>query len=94
MTFLTKFFIYIFSPVLIDLNRFRQYRDVTIVRTDVTDEYAEQKQKLRRRHRPYKKRKYKKREFYRERTFKLQGTWAKDNRYSNQKSLRRMYRSC
>lgn len=54
-------------------------------------ERAFHREKKRLTKRKYNNRKYKKRQKYRERVHSLKGTQAKDHRYSNQKTLRRMY---
>lgn len=57
-------------------------------------EKKKQKNKEKKKERPYDNRKWKKRKKFREKTFSLRGGNPKDVRFSNQKSLRRMFRNC
>jgi len=59
----------------------------------ISFEFSDRKNKLRRKQQKYKNRKYKKRKRYQRKNYKLKGTEARDSRYKNQKSLRRMYRN-
>ncbi len=75
-----------------------QKRRILITRKSVpistTVELNRRKQKLRQRKRQYKNRKFKNRQFFKAKVLKLKGTHSKDNRISNQRKLRRMYRNC
>lgn len=55
--------------------------------------FEKKKQKEKRKERPYDNSKWKKRKAFREKTFALKGSHSKDRRFSNQRSLRRMFRN-
>ncbi len=55
--------------------------------------WEKKKQKEKKKSRPYDNRKWKKKKNYKEKSFSLKGTGAKDRRYSNQQLIRRMYRN-
>ncbi len=78
------------SGVPMDLNRQRRFDTSPrgySVETLWTDE------KTKKRIKKYKNRKFKKRQRFGEKHYKIKGHHAKDHRYSNQRTLRRMYRN-
>lgn len=84
----------VFSFFLIDLNLFKNTRTgINISNILMSLDIADHKVRRKRKTRKYKNKKYKRRKLYRVKHLRLRGTCAKDKRYSNQKSLRRMYRN-
>ena len=83
----------LFSFFLFDISLFRRQRREIVVHATIEIELSNHKEKLRRTQRKYKNRKYKKRESFPTKRFKYSKTTPKDSRFSNQKSLRRMYRN-
>lgn len=79
------------SFFLFDLNLWRRNRFVFIGHSAMTREH--EKEKKRRTQRLYKNRKYKKRPVFRERFYKFRDSKARAHRFSNQQTLRRMYRN-
>jgi hypothetical protein len=82
------FSFFLFDP---QINR-RQRRGVTST-AFIEVSLFEQKERTKRIQRKYKNKKYKTRKLYPEKRFKYRHTRPKDSRFSNQKSLRRMYRN-
>jgi hypothetical protein len=93
MRSLVILFACVFSFLYIDLKLFRRNQYYSFETVSISFEISDRKEKLKQKRRKYKNRKYKKRKFYQQRHYKLQGTNAKDNRYSNQKDIRRMHTS-
>jgi len=83
----------LFSFFYIDLRLFRNTRVGNHSSTLISTELADRKEKQKRKARKYKNKKYQKRKKYRLKSYSLKGTKAKDHRYSNQKTLRRMFRN-
>lgn len=84
----------LFSFSSINLRLFRKSSHSAQPTSFISTSLFEEREKLKKRLKKYKNRKYKKRQRYKPKHYKLAGTMAKDNRYSNQKRLRRMYRNC
>tara|TARA_Y100000748_G_scaffold225242_1_gene189728 strand:+ start:444 stop:716 length:273 start_codon:yes stop_codon:yes gene_type:complete len=84
----------LFSFFYVDLNLFRQRSPGNNNKVSISIEVNDQKEKLKRKRQNYKNKKYKKKIVYKKQHFALKGTHAKDKRFSNQKTLRRMYRNC
>lgn len=55
--------------------------------------FEETQRKEKRKQRLYQTRKWTKKKTYRQKNFSLKGTNSKDNRYSNQRKIRRMFRN-
>lgn len=83
----------LFSFFYIDLSLFRRSTQGFLLGTTVTIELSESKEKLRRKQRKYKNRKFKKRPLYLQKHFKFDSTKSKDRRSSNQRDIRRMHTS-
>lgn len=71
----------------------RTLKNINLERSTVTDaiERSFLREKKRHTKRKYKNRKFKKRRAYKERFHSLRGSHSKDHRYSNQRTLRRMF---
>lgn len=86
-------FVGVFSFLYIDLRFFRKrVRGITL-EDSISIELSEKKEKLKKKKRKYKNRKYNQRQSFKQKHFKLKGSKSKDNRYSNQKDIRRMHTS-
>lgn len=83
----------LFSFFYIDLRLLRKTRVGNNSSTVISVELADRKEKLKKKTRKYKNKKYQKKKKYREKSYSLKGAKAKDHRYSNQKTLRRMFRN-
>ena len=85
------------SYVHFDLSLFKKRNStkstVTFIE-EVIEDQSENTKKIKSKKRKYKKRKYCPSKKYKERAFKLVGTYSKDHRYSDQKKIRRMYQNC
>jgi len=75
------------------LRLFRKTRTGNHSFTGISLELTDRKEKQKRKARKYKNKKYQKRKKYRIKKYSLKGSKAKDHRYSNQKTLRRMFRN-
>ncbi len=87
----------LFTFFVVDVTRLRSEEEPvsSLPAVSIEDLRSERqkRQTERKKQRLYDKNKWKKRRDYRERTYKYQSTKSRDSRYSNQKSLRRMYRN-
>jgi hypothetical protein len=90
----------LFTFFVVDVTRLRleeaSVSSLPVVSPEAIEDQRSERQKRqaeRKKQRLYDKNKWKKRRDYRERTYKYQSTKSRDSRYSNQKSLRRMYRN-
>ncbi len=83
----------VFSFFYIDLKFFRRSESRHSLMSESSIDLNDRKKKLKRKQKKYKNRKYKKKHSYRQRNISSVTTKAKDSRYKNQKSLRRMYRN-
>lgn len=81
------------SPVMIDINLFRKRATRKGSNQNIEYEDSEKRQKLKKNIKRYKNKKFKRKKIYKKKHYKFKGSYAKDSRYSNQKSLRRMYRN-
>ena len=86
--------LYGFSLLYFDLGSLRRRRIELSSSISIGHEFSEEKRKRRRQEKRCLNKKYRPRNNYKKKSLKLQGTHAKDVRYSNQKMLRRMYRNC
>lgn len=84
-------FLLAFGRSLRELNLFNLLPSSKVERSLRSEKSKKAERKLQRN---YRKGKYRKRRYFREKSYRLKGTKAKDSRYSNQKTLRRMYRNC
>jgi hypothetical protein len=83
----------LFSFFLFDTNLARRLRIHENSQQSFSREQSDKKEKLKKIQRKYKNPKYKKRKVYPQKRYKYYDVKPKDNRYSNQKTLRRMYRN-
>lgn len=82
-----------FSFSLFDINLFRRQRFGAKARPLVETELSDQKEKVRKTQRKYKNQKHKRRKLFPIKRYKYSEARPRDNRFSNQQSLRRMYRN-
>ncbi|ATH08576.1 hypothetical protein BIY24_11635 [Halobacteriovorax marinus] len=90
----TIIFVGLLNYVLFDLRKARvsllqKAQATSYELSDEKNQRSEKKQQ-----RKYKNKKYKKRKFYQSKNYYARSTSSKDKRYSNQRTLRRMYRNC
>lgn len=87
----------LFSYTLVDLNRIRTFqragKTIPVTEMAANDLAQAGQRKSMRKRRRYKNKKWKKRDPTPPPRHSLSGTHAKDHRYSNQRTLRRMYRN-
>ena len=93
MKFPVIFITGLFSFLLFDLNLFRKYGQHSFSYEPTHLVRSDQKEKLRKTQRQYKNRKYKQKTNYRNKKLKYTDSKSRDKRFTNQKSLRRMYRN-
>lgn len=84
----------VFSFFLFDPRLFRRRQSLFSEREGISASLDYKKALKKRLERRYKNKKFKKRKKYIEKTYRLKGSQSKDSRYSNQRSLRRMYQNC
>lgn len=83
----------LFYFFLFDLTLFRRHRRDAAQSISTELEISDQKEKLKKAKRRYQNKKYKRRKFFAPQRFKYIESKPKDARYTNQKTLRRMYRN-
>ncbi len=83
----------LFNYFLFDLNLFRNHRLHSSTRESNSFEFTDQKEKIKKIQRKYKKRKYNKKTIYLNKQVSYRDSNPRDGRFSNQRSLRRMYRN-
>lgn len=83
----------LFNYFLFDLNLFRNHRLHSSNRELISLEFTDQKEKIKKIQRKYKKRKYNKRKIYLNKQLCYGDSKPRDSRFNNQRSLRRMYRN-
>ncbi len=81
---------YAFCFTLVDSRIFRR-RSFKYYELNTSLDISDQKQKRKRTSKKYKNKKYKRPKIYQQKGYKLSGSFSKDKRYSNQRSLRRMF---
>ncbi|MBL7665170.1 MAG: hypothetical protein JNM93_08555 [Bacteriovoracaceae bacterium] len=93
MKHLMSIILMVFSFTLYDINLFRYARSYRLSQHAIQWALDDIRQKNRRQQKKYKNRKYQKAQNFQLKFYKLRGTRPKSHRYSNQKSLRRMFRN-
>lgn len=83
----------IFSFIYIDLNVIRKNRHINYVTTEISTTLTTKKKRLKQKQKRYNNSKYKQKKKYRQKFCKNYNSESKDHRYSNQRSIRRMYRN-
>lgn len=83
----------LFCFFLFDLQLNRRQRRSVISTAFIDVSLFEQKEKTKKIQKKYKNKKYKPKRIYPEKRLKYRQSKPKDNRFNNQKSLRRMYRN-
>ncbi|MBK23090.1 MAG: hypothetical protein CME70_03700 [Halobacteriovorax sp.] len=83
----------IFSFFYIDLRHLRKSPSVDSTDEEISFDLTDRKKKLKQKRRKYKNRKFKKRKSYGQKSLYAKNSRPRDSRYSNQKSLRRMFRN-
>lgn len=93
MRFMKLILFYGLSLIYFDLGALKKRRVGSVFSESIEHELSVERRKLKKKRRLYSNKKYKPKRRFKKLNLKLQGSHAKDIRYSNQKMLRRMYRN-